>query len=117
VNAVDVVGWVDTEGQEIYCANCTPSNEFAPIFADNSTDSPQHCCVCDELIDQAYSDECIEYMINKLADWLVKGTGVEEVIEQWADKVDQLHVEDVEQTIVSLVQQKLKYLEDQRKLP
>jgi Fe-S-cluster-containing dehydrogenase component len=115
MKSTDVVAWVDVANQEIYCANCSPSNEFAPIFADTETDSPTHCTVCDELIDQNYTDACIEYMTNRMAAWLVRGEGKKEIIEMWAYKVDELYLGPVEQTVVDLTKQRVKYLDDQLK--
>lgn len=115
MKATDVVGWVDVEGQEIYCANCTPSNEYAPIFADTVTDCPNHCSTCSELLDQNFTDACVEYMCNKLTAWLVKGQGKKEIIEQWATALDKVQLGNIEQTIVDLTLQRVKYLDDQPK--
>ena len=114
MNAADVVAWVDVENSEIYCANCTPSNEFAPVFADTETDRPDHCCSCNEVIDQKYTDACMEYMIKRLSAWLVRGEGKMEIISMWADKLDLGHLEDVEQCVVDLVKQKVAHLDDQK---
>lgn len=82
MNASDVVGSV-IDGT-YYCPTCAPSDGGEPVFHDQETDSPSHCEVCDELIQETFTKHAINMMLDRMEDYLTKREGRKEILHQWA---------------------------------
>lgn len=73
-----------TEGNDIVCQDCASPDDEGP-FADGGgeADTPQHCAYCGVYLGNPWTQDCVDYVAEALAEWPARGRV--EVLRQWRD--------------------------------
>lgn len=83
------------EGEE-YCYNCgkviinklgPTEEEVISLTEFEEVDSPRHCANCEALLDFNLTSDGVEYVLERLKDYVRIGHGRVEILKQWADEV------------------------------
>ena len=102
--ATDIQAWAYSAA--LFCCHCAEQaygkealsngtardgegNTPSPVFVDSSeADSPQHCDSCGEFLENALTDDGVEFVADSIAACLYDAMGNRAIVQQWASFYD-----------------------------
>ena len=87
-------------GCEFYCESCAPERCAAYSDGGGEADYPQHCCICDEPLENPLTDDGVEYVLDAIRQSLSEPRSERDVVRDWAMQLLDYDLADKKKRIV-----------------